>query len=67
MRLTVEQAQELDNEEKVENCKLYRKGMRAHKAKELVLTASGPLLPILLLPGAESGHHPLGRGHDYYN
>ena len=41
-------------------------GMRRHKALLPVVQCAGPLEPILIEPGTESSHHPLGIGHNYH-
>mgnify|MGYP006893448882 CR=1 FL=1 len=59
------EANALDDDCRDENVILHRAGKRRHHVVSPSIRLQGPLLPIFLLEGHESNHHPLGRGHNY--
>ena len=63
--LTIQQAEELDREAVELYRSLAKSGRRRHAAVQPCVQALGPMRPIVLEPGCESSHHPLGRGHRY--
>eukprot|EP00973_Karenia_brevis_P084146 11675230-Karenia_brevis.AAC.1 len=60
-----EEAQLADEAELEEHRRLYAEGRRPTWAKLPCCRLQGPLLPILVEPGTERAHHPLGFGHNY--
>jgi len=63
--ITADRADEIDSKYRAEHALLARKGRRRHHMDRPSIRLLGPLLPIVLLDGQESSHHPLGRGHTY--
>ena len=64
--LSVEQADQLDIEERGAHAGLQRKGKRRHSAELPVVRLHGPLRTVFALPGCDSEHHELGVGHNFW-
>ena len=64
--LSVSEAEELDALEHGANVIKSKSGQRAHFAAIPAVQLQGPLLAPIVLPGTESKHHALGRGHNYW-
>ena len=65
--ISEEDALIIDKAEALGHIKLAHSGRKRCAAVEPVLRLHGPLLPTILNPGTvTSGHHQLGRGHNYY-
>ena len=64
--LTTLEADELDVVEHGAHAKLARSGLRSHHASIPAVQLAGPLQSVFAIPGTESLHHALGRGHNYW-
>ena len=64
-KLTREEADELDQYDRVHHAALQAKGLRRHAATEVCIRLSGPLMPVVINPSKASSHHILGRGHQH--
>ena len=64
-KLTRDEAEELDQNDRVLHASLQAKGLRRHAATEGCTRLSGPLLPIVVNPSKASSHHALGRGRQH--
>ena len=62
---TPEQADDFDLEEAKSNRELSHRGSRRHKAVKPCVQLIGPIMPIASV--CPSKHHPLGRGHNYWD
>ena len=60
------EADELDAVEHGAHAKLARSGLRSHHASIPAVQLAGPLQTIFAIPGTESEHHVLGRGHNFW-
>ena len=64
--LSVSEAEELDCLEHGAHVAKSKAGQRSHHAAIPAVQLQGPLLSLLVLPGTESAHHPLGKGHNHW-
>ena len=64
-KLSLEEANALDIEERANVRALRSKGLRWHAATEECIRLSGPRLPIVINPNRASNHHALGVGHQH--
>ena len=64
-KLTREEANKLDEEERPAFQALKAKGLRRHAADVDCVRLCGPLRPIVIDPQRTSNHHVLGVGHQH--
>ena len=62
-----EEAVEADSVQCDVNCTLQKQGKRRHHAASPCVQLCGPLQYIPVDPSTASNHHPLGRGHNYFD
>ena len=66
-RLTIEQANDLGAENKINNIALAKSGKRRHSAQKWVTRIPGPLIQIEIPDHLNSKHHVLGLGRNYHH
>ena len=64
--LTQDEADVLDQNERMRNRQLHLVGRRRHAVDNAAVRLPGPLEPIILLESQVSTHHPLGCGQRHH-